>query len=87
MPKISQEQAVALAEAFLDAKRPRPQCGRLASVTHSPAGSQGRSRGQYRAEFAYAGPPVTQLTHPRRDHPTVVFVDDETGECRLMYWM
>jgi hypothetical protein len=86
MPRISQEQAVALAKAFVAAK-PRLQCGALASVKHSPPASPDKGHGQYHVEFAYAGPPVEQVTRPRRDHPTIVFVDDETGDCRLMYWM
>jgi hypothetical protein len=45
----------------------------------------------YRVEFAYNGPPipadVLAASSPRPDHPTVVFIDDQTGECRLMYWL
>lgn len=86
MPTISPEQAAALAEAFV-AARPTRRCGTVSSVTHTPAGPERKDGGRYRVEFPYAGPPVRQKTLPPRDHPTIVFVDDETGKCTLMYWM
>ncbi|WP_157359976.1 hypothetical protein [Caldimonas brevitalea] len=87
MTKISSDQAAALAEAFLRAKRGKSPIGPLSSIKHSPAPSLGQAAGEYCVEFAYAGPPVKRKTTPPRDHPTVVFVSDETGECRLMFWM
>lgn len=85
MPTITSDQAVALAKSFLDTKRRASPTGPLSSVRHSTSSEKGA--GRYRVEFAYAGLPVKQKTTPPRDHPTVVFVDDESGVCQLMMWM
>jgi len=84
---ITSDQATALAEAFLKAKRGGSPLGELASVKHGAPRSPESGYGEYRVEFAYAGPPVRQGTTPPRDHPTVVFVNDATGACQLMLWM
>ncbi len=87
MPTISSEQAVVLAESFIADKRTKYKCGDFISVKHAPAKAQPSETGTFYVEFAYAGPPVHQGSTPPRDHPTVVLVNDESGECRVMFWM
>jgi len=87
MRTISSEQAVALAEAFIADKRAKYKCGNFLSVKHVPGKAQTHEAGTFYVEFAYSGPPVRQITTPPRDHPTVVLVNDENGECEVMYWL
>lgn len=92
MPNISEQNAVTRAEAFIAERRTIHPCGPLQAVSHKPADDKirrytGRDSGSYHVEFAYSGPPVRKDSFPRRDHPTVVVVDDETGECSIMKWL
>ncbi len=92
MPKITQQEATLKAESFIAARRDDHLCGALQKVTHKPPNEKtkrytGRESGSYYVEFAYAGPPVRQHSLPHRDHPTVVIVDDESGECSVMKWL
>ena len=92
MPKITQQKAVEKAEAFIAERRAAHPCGAFQTVEHKPSDEKtrrysGRESGTFYVEFAYSGPPVLKLSLPRRDHPTVVIVDDETGECRIMRWL
>jgi hypothetical protein len=90
--KVKREGAIQLAEAFIANQRKKLRCGAFQSVKHIPTHDEiGRNRGHYRGtfyvRFAYKGPKPRILSHPREDHPTVVLVDDETGECSIMAWM
>jgi hypothetical protein len=87
MSPISSEQAVALAESFISDKRAKYQCGDFLSVKHVPGKAKAHEAGTFYVEFAYKGLPVGQRTTPPRDHPTVVLVNDENGDCRVMFWM
>lgn len=84
---ISEEQAIALATTYLTSKRPASERGPFTSVRHrGPPHASGKT-GTYYVEFAYVGPPEKVRTIPRRDHATVVLVDDESGVCQFMMWM
>ena len=92
---LTADRAGELAEAFIADKRTECRCGRLESVHHVRAdmfrqvGLVARS-GHYSVTFEYAGPPtppVFQAFSPTYDHPTVVWVGDRTGKCRLMPWL
>lgn len=86
MTTISEEQAVALAEGFLASKPVRRKCGQITAVRHQRGGAH-EEAGTYCVEFAYAGPPVKKGAVPARNHPTVVLVNDRTGECKVMLWL
>lgn len=83
---VSQEHAVTLAEEFIAQIRVELRCGKFSSVRHKPR-SDTDEDGAFYVEFAYAGPLVRKKATPTRDHPTVVIVNDRSGECRLMYWL
>ncbi len=92
---LTEERAVELAEAFIADKRKECRAGRLESVHHVPveffegAGLKPKS-GLWSVTFEYVGPPTPPEFEgfcPPFDHPTVVWVDDRTGKCRLMGWM
>ena len=92
MPQISQQQAVEKAEAFIAGRRAAHPCGAFQAVKHKAGDKKtkhytGRESGSYYVEFAYSGPPVRKPSLPRGDHPTVVVVDDVTGECSIMIWL
>jgi hypothetical protein len=87
MSTVSKEQAVALAETFLAGKRARGTYGHVTGVTHMPPSSIHESSGTFHVEFAYTGAPVRKGAVPPRDHPTVVLVNDRTGECKVMLWL
>jgi hypothetical protein len=85
MPTISLKEAVTKAEAFIATKRAQHPCGALQAITYEPANQRHRARknGTYSVEFFYSGPPAHASSHPRRDQPTVVLVNDETGRCSI----
>jgi hypothetical protein len=86
MPTISLNEAVTKAEAFIATRRAQYPCGALQAVNYEPANERDTARksGIYRVEFACSGPPVHASSHPRRDPPTIVIVNDETGECSIL---
>lgn len=84
---ISPEEATEYAEIFIADKRQRYRCGVFASIKHHPSRNGEDASGTYYVEFSYAGPPVRIRTTPPRDHPTVVLVNDQTGQCEVMYWI
>src|SRR6186713_3225712 len=85
MPTISLKEAVTKAEAFIATKRTQQPCGALQAINYEPANERdtARKNGIYSVEFACSGPPVHTSSHPRRDPPTIVIVNDETGECSI----
>jgi hypothetical protein len=85
MPTISLKEAVTKAEAFIATKRAQHPCGALQAITYEPGSQRHRARknGTYSVEFFYSGPPAQASSHPRRDQPTVVLVNDETGKCSI----
>jgi hypothetical protein len=94
---IGEQQAIELATVFVAHRG--PACGPITEVMHHndpPTKNfvgriQSPGKSYYRVEFAYSGPPISAAviaaTDPPPDHPTVVFVNDQTGECRLLYWL
>jgi hypothetical protein len=87
MATVSESEAVKLAEAFLAQRQGKPKHGQLLQVSHKPLTSGPNNSGTFHVAFAYAGPPVRKDAVPPRDHPTVVLVDDITGECKVMLWL
>lgn len=92
MRHVTEQQAIEKAQAFIDERRAKYACGALQGIRHKPADENtkpytARSGGTYYIEFSYAGPMVKGHSIPRRDHPTVVLVDDESGKCSIMMWM
>ena len=85
MPTISLKEAVTKAEAFIATKRTQHPCGALQAINYKPAHERetARKNGIYSVEFASSGPPVQTSPHPRRGQPTIVIVNDETGECSI----
>lgn len=87
MATVSEGEAVTLAEAFLARTRGKKKHGQLSLVRHKPSAEGPDNSGTFHVEFAYAGPPVAKGARPPLDHPTVVLVNDVTGECKLMFWL
>lgn len=91
-PAITQEAAIARAEALVADKRTDLRCGALQSVNHVAAHeatgrNRGHVRGTYYVTFAYAGPKTRRAGAVPGDHDTVILVDDETGACSVMKWL
>lgn len=92
MQQIAVQEAIEKAQAFIAERRTKYPCGDLQEVKHKAGDEKtkrytGTTSGTYYIYFAYVGPKVKGHSVPRRDHPTVVCVDDETGECSIMMWM
>jgi hypothetical protein len=92
MQQVTEQQAIEKAQAFIVERRAKYPCGALQGVRHKAVDDRtkrytGKTSGTYYVEFAYAGPKVKGHSVPAQDHPTVVLVDDESGECSVMMWM
>ncbi|MDQ8192683.1 hypothetical protein [Roseibacillus persicicus] len=91
-PSIDELEAIELAARYIAENRDPTDYGEMTAVSHKPPITSGRNytgqtTGSYYVEFAYVGIPVPQDSIPRRDHPTVVVVNDDSGECTFMLWM
>jgi len=84
MPTISLKEAVTRAEAFM-AERAQHPCGALQAINYEPANGRdsARKNGSYSVEFTCSGPSVQTSPQLRREPPTIVIVNDETGECSM----
>ena len=93
--RITEDQAIDLAERFIADMRKQCRCGRREFVEHLPVEfwrqfGLGRHSGYYSVTFKYDGPPTPSEFEgfcPPYDHKTVVHVDDRTGKGELLEWM